>query len=416
MSARFVRILLFACMTGAMALGASAAAGDDKLSHDVGVALQAADKAMKANDLATATAKIQEAMAVADRTDFDTYTIEQFAANLALKQNDLKGAEGHFKAVASSPALKDADKKNVYTVLVQVATNLQDWPTVVQYGSLLQSANALESNLVEPLAVAYFDTGAQDKAIALAKQQIDADRAAGRQPSQALLEIMTNAEAGSKNNAAAIQNLETLVQNYGDPNDWARLIDNEGFTLRGLTDLQALDIYRLRVAVNATTPEEDYAIMATVTSKAGYPGETVAMLEHGMSSGAVKPGSKAASLLPGARAKEAEDKRSLPSFDAQARAHKTGEFDVKLAETYYGYGRYAEAEEAARRALSKGGLKSPAEAKLLVGMSLARQGKNQDAEAAFAQVDGGANDKTIAHLWTVYVTRKYGAAPAAPQH
>ncbi len=147
-----------------------------------------------------------------------------------------------------------------------------------------------------------------------------------------------------------------------------------------------------------------------ITTKAGYPSETVSFLEHGMAQGVVKAGDKTASLLATARGKVAGDKASLPAFEAQAKARKTGDYDVKVAETYYGYGRYAEAEEAAARAMSKGGVKDPNEAPLVVGMAQAMQGKNDAAVASLAKVTGSGAASKIAHLWTLYAQRKYTTA------
>jgi len=406
MTTPFVRTVIAACFAASAALLVAAPAiSAPSISRSVGKPLSEADKAMKANDFATATAKVQEAQAVEGRTPYDDYTINQFAANLALKQNDLKTAEKYFTAAAASPAMPADDRKNIYTVTVQVATNIQDWPTVATYAKQLQAMNALEANLIEPYAVALYNTGDQAGALQVAQTQIAADKAANRQPSQALLQIVLNGQAGSKDNAGAIATLEGLVVDYGNPNDWARLI--EPAFGKGMTDLQALNLYRLRVATDATTSVEDYAIMATVTTKAGYPGETVSMLEHGLAKGEIKPGDQTAAPLAAARAKVPGDKRELPGFDAQAKARKTGDFDVKVAETYYGYGQYADAETAARRAMSKGGVKDPAEAPMVLGMALARQGKNAEAIDVFSKVGGNANEQKIAHLWTLYCQRKY---------
>lgn len=395
----------FAVSAGLVSLPSMAA---DKVSASVGKPLQEADKALKANDVATALAKVQEAQAVANRTPFDDFTINQFAGNVALKQNDLKTAEKYFIAAAGYPDMTPADKKNVYTVTVEVATNVQDWPTIVQYGGLLQAMGPIDPNIVEPLAVAYYNTGDHAKALQIAQAQIDADKAAGKQPSQALMQILVNGQAGAKDNAGATATLEGLVIDYGDPNDWSRLID-PAFG-GGMSDLQALNLYRLRIATNATTSVEDYAIMANVTTKAAYPGETVSMLEHGLAKGEIKPGDKTAAPLAQARAKVPGDKRDLAALVQAAKSHKTGDFDVKAAETYYGYGQYAEAEAAARQAISKGGVKNPAEAPMVLGMSLAMQGKNAEAVDALSKVGGNANDRKIAHLWTLYAQRKYKAA------
>ena len=405
----FVRVALAAAVAANVALIPASSMAAEKVSAAVGKPLQEADKALKANDAATALAKVQEAQAVPNRTAFDDFTINQFAGNVALKQNDLKTAEKYFIAAAAYPDMSPADKKNIYTVTVEVATNVQDWPTIVQYGGLLQAMGPIDANIVEPLAVAYYNTGDHAKALQIAQAQIDADKAAGKQPSQALMQILVNGQAGAKDNAGATATLEGLVVSYGDPNDWSRLID-PAFG-GGMSDLQALNLYRLRIATNATTSVEDYAIMANVTTKAAYPGETVSMLEHGLAKGEIKSGDKTAAPLAQARAKVPGDKRDLAALEQAAKSHKTGDFDVKAAETYYGYGRYAEAEAAARQAISKGGMKNPAEAPMVLGMSLAMQGKNAEAADAFSKVGGNASDHKIAHLWTLYAQRKY-TAPA----
>ena len=92
-----------------------------------------------------------------------------------------------------------------------------------------------------------------------------------------------------------------------------------------------------------------------------------------------------------------------------------GELDVKLAETLYGYGRYADAVTAARRGLGKGGAKTDAnEANMVIGMSLAMQGNNTDALAAFDSIKNGSPSVMRAqHLWSLYAGRKYATAPAA---
>lgn len=406
MRTSFVRAVVAAMFAiSALAFTAGMASAAPSVSRSLAKPLSAAQESMKANDFAGALTHIQEAQAVTGRTTFDDYVINQFLGNIYIGLKDYPKALVAFQAMADSPDLPPADKNNVSATIVQLAINNNQWAVAIKYGEQLQAAGPLPAVIAEQLAVAYYNSGDHAKALTLAKTQIDADKAAGHQPSQALLQILVNGQAGAKDNAGAMATLEGLVMDYGDANDWARLID-PAFG-RGMTDLQALNLYRLRVATGATTSVEDYAIMATVTTKAGYPGETVSMLEHGLAKGEIKPGDKTAGPLAAARQKTVEDKRALPGFDAQAKARKTGDFDVKVAETYYGYGQYADAEAAARRAMGKGGVKDPAEAPMVLGMSLAMQGKNAEAVDVLSKVGGNANDQKIAHLWTIYAQRKY---------
>jgi tetratricopeptide (TPR) repeat protein len=413
MRSSFVRTALAAAFAvcAALSISTSAMSAGSSVSKAVSTPLKATQDAMKANDLQGALTHAKEAQAVDGRTDYDNYIINQFLGNIYIGLKDYKNAQVAFQAMADSPSLLPADKNNIYATTLQLAVNNQDWATAVRYGESLQAVGPLPPTIAEQLAVAYYNSGNHEKALVIAKTQIDADKAAGKQSSQALMQIMMSGLAKQNDNGAAVATLEGLAQDYGNADDWAKLIDLT-FNTKGLNDIQALYLYRLRVVSNATTSLDDYAIMGNITTKAGYPGETVSLLEHGMAQGVVKAGDKAGAQLAAARVKVPGDKASLPAFEKQAVARKTGDYDIKLAETYYGYGRYAEAEAAASRAIGKGGMKDPSEGPMVLGMALTAEGKNADAVQAFAKVSG-ANDQKIAHLWTLYDQRKYGAAPAA---
>jgi len=411
----FVRSALAAAFMATAALsiatGTMAAEKGPSVSASLKKPLSAADSALKAKDFAGVLTHAQEAQAVEGKTDFDNFVINQFLGNAYIGLKDYKNAETAFVAMTASPAMPEADKASLYATAIQLAVNVNDWPTAVKLGDQIQAAGPLPPALVEELAIAYYNAGNKDKALTLAKMQIDADKAAGRQSAEAMMDIQMNAMSGAKDNAGAMATLEGLLQQYGRADDWARVIE---YTLpNGLSYPQALNLYRLRVITDATTDSETYGIMADVAfTEQRLPVEAEAMIERGVSKGIVKPGDKTSTLLAKIRPKAASDRATFGEFEKQAAAHKTGDYDALLAETYYGYGRYADAEAAVRRAMSKGGVKDNAEAQMMLGMSLAQQGKNADAAAAFAKVSGNANEMKVAHLWTIYAQRQYGATPA----
>ena len=408
----FIPAALVACLGMGLALSATSANAADqkssaptqKVSAAVGKPLVAAQTAMKANDFTTALADVHEAQAVPDRTPFDDLTINEFLANVAVGLKDYKTAATAYEAMADSPILPEEKKNNVFTNSLLLAANESDWQRVIKYGEALQAMGPLDSKVSGPLSVAYYNTGNAAKATALAQSQAAAATAAGRAPDQAALDIVARGQLKQNDYAGAAKTLETLVTNYGDANDWGELIDM-AFMTKGLHDLDALHFYRLRVATGATTPVDDYAIMAQVAAQLNYPVEAVSMIESGVSKGVVKSGDKAGGLLSGLRARAEKDKASIGEFDKLAHEHKTGDYDLKLAETYYGYGRYADSADAAQRAITKGGSKDPNDAQMVLGELLAMQGKNAEAAAAFAKVGGNAITQRAAHLWTLYTQR-----------
>jgi len=400
-------------LAAAMPIATSVIAADQpKISREVSKPLSDADKALKAKDYATALTHLKEAQAASTHQPYDDYVINQLLAQAYIGQNDYKDAEAALEAAASSSAMAPEDKPRIFTTIVQLAVNNQDWAAVIQYGEQLQALGPLPENLIEPVAIAYYNSGDKQKAYALAKPVVDAAQAAGKAPPQALADIVTRTQLSSNDVSGATKTLENLVVNYGDPAAWAQLIESTMYQLKGLHEADAINFYRLRMATNAKCTVDDYQTMASVANDLGYPVEAEMFLEHGLGNHEITPSDKAGSMLAAIRPKAAKDKATIGDFVKVAASRKIGDYDLKLANTYMGYQQYADAAAAAQRALAKGGLKNPQDAELILGEALAAQGKNAEALDALSKVSGGATG-AAAHLWTLYAQRKYGSTPVA---
>ena len=114
-----VRAALSAWLLGttAGALASTAAFAADKPSHDVAIALSAAQKALEATppDVDGALADIKQAQAVTDRTPFDDYLINSYLARAYIQKNDYASADAPMEAAADSPLLPDDQKKPTYS-------------------------------------------------------------------------------------------------------------------------------------------------------------------------------------------------------------------------------------------------------------------------------------------------------------
>jgi len=108
------------------------------------------------------------------------------------------------------------------------------------------------------------------------------------------------------------------------------------------------------------------------------------------------------------RAAADKDRATISQFEALVAKTTSGEFDMKLAETYMGYGRYADAEATARRALSRGFAKLDRnEANMVLGEALIMQGKTADAIVAFNAVTNPSPGMAQAkRIWLVFANRK----------
>ena len=391
----------------------------DKPSPEVAKALVDAQKAIAAADYATALTDIKTAQAVTDRTPYDDYLINSFLAQTYVGEKDYASADAPMEAAADSPALPAEQKKGVVSNAFQLAMFSKHYQKAVTYGQYLQSINALDYKGDSNMAVAYYYLQDSANAQKYAQMAIDGAKAAGQTPDENMMKIVMNGALAQKDSAGVQTSLENLATQYNQADSWGKLADL-ALNTKGIKDLDELYLLRFKLLVPGAINGQDYLALASIANLMGYATEAYNVLEKGIAAGKVTAG-QAGPTYTQAKNGAAIDARQLSSIAASAQKSRTGEQDIKLAEDYWGYGRFADAEVAARRAISKGGLKDPSEGPMLLGMLLVAQGKYDEAVQTLSQVHGTAPREADAHLWTIYAQTQAkkagGAAPApAPSH
>jgi len=395
--------LLSTAATTALLVVPSAAIAAEHVSKDVGAALTEAQKLGNSGDFQGALAKVKEAQAASSHSAYDDFMINRFMATISANAKDFQGASPAFDAVIASPEFANMsvdERQNALHDAIIVDQNIQAWQKVVTYSQQLAAMKPLDDVMLAVTAVAYYNLKDNKNALDYAQKSIDAAKAAGKQPEQVASEIVMNAEAAT-NPAAAEQSLANLAAQTNDPAKWDQIIE---YTLGSTTmdSVFAMDLYRLKYITHALKPA-DAQIIGGLTDQLRYYGDGVAMLENLGSNG---------KDLQSARAGAAKEKGSLEAELAAARK-SGGATALSVGEAFYGYGRYAEAEELGRAAAAKGGSKHPGQAQLLIGMAQVAQGKNADAVQTFNSVSGSPGATKAAHLWSLYAQHQAGGAPAA---
>jgi len=386
-----------------------------KLSSALGPKIIDAQKAIQAKDYQGAMTQLKALQGQATE-DFDIYVINHLIFAAAVGLNDLATAAIAVEAAAASPAMPDADRKDLIHNALLLSANAKQWQQAISYGQQLAQLNSLDPQTTGVLAIAYYSMNDFAHAQQYAQQSIALAKAAGQSPDPNALQIVMSSQVKQNNQGAAEETLEQIAVQNNTPDTWAQLI-GVTFGARGMNDPIALYLYRLLTIAGAMKPNE-YTEMASLLSELGYPTEAMNVLEQGVSSGKLSS-SAAGATLAKSRRDAAIDQRSLPQIAASAEKSRTGEQDVKLGEDYWGYGRYADAEAAARRAVAKGGLKTPWEGTMLIGAAELAQGKYADSIQTLSQLAGNEAQTKTAHLWSLYAQAKQGtshsaAAPAAP--
>jgi tetratricopeptide (TPR) repeat protein len=94
-----------------------------------------------------------------------------------------------------------------------------------------------------------------------------------------------------------------------------------------------------------------------------------------------------------------EDEKAIPALTEAARLSSDGELDVRLGNALLNTGEYGECVKAVENGIRKGGLKSPDNAQISLGMCLYNQRNYTAAIKAFQEAGKTPRSRRIANQW-----------------
>jgi len=417
-----VALTLALAMTGgALSAPAFAAKKEEKkaaapklnVSPEVIKSLQAAQKAVEAQDFAGAKTALADADSKAKSND-DKYQIGAIKLNLSIASKDaaLQGEAlnqmldsgltppeqaGQFNAVAADQAMQ-AKNYDVAIQRAQAALAAGNKPEAVnptlaqayfgKAGTTNVSAEPARGFTVQGLAA----LKAAAEALKAAGQPVPAQWyqiGVGRAEAAKLPEVTEWATMAYQAEPSG-QNLRTLV----------RLFQRANPTI---SNRENLDVLRLLGASDGLVIAADYTEYAEMASKTGIYGEVKSVIDKGRSKGVLNA-SQGGDVYQAAVAKIAGDKASLGSAEADAKKAANGKIAAATADAYLGYGDYAKAASMFELAKEKGGVDAD-EVNTRLGIAKAMGGDMAGAKTAFSAVQGGSR-KQIAGLWLAYLGTK----------
>lgn len=403
----FTRAALTALLLGSAGVAVPAVAKDKPaaapkvtLSKPVLVALQAAQKAQQAGDIATATAQAQAAEAAKATAD-DALAIGQVKINIGLtsKNNDMI-AEGLQEAL-SSGKVAEADVPKYYRNLGAIALQKNDYASAIRAYEQLEKVNPADGETAINLAEMYQRTKQTPQAIAAFDRAIAAKRAAGQPVPEAWYKrefaIAYDARMPAQTASASM----ALLTAYPSPTNWrdALVVFSENNKLDDQTNLDRL---RLQRAASALAGERDYFEYADTAAQRGLSAESKAVLDEGVAKGALtKTKPYVAELIKVVTPKAAAGRAGLAR---DASIAKTGKDLAGAGDGYLSYGDYAKAAPLYKSAIAKGGVDT-ATVNTRLGIALAMSGDKAGATAAFQAVKGGPRE-TLAQFWLAYLAGK----------
>ncbi len=173
-----------------------------------------------------------------------------------------------------------------------------------------------------------------------------------------------------------------LLQNWPKARYWKSLAG--AYTELG-EDQKLIYAYDAAFTQGMLVKGTEFVTMAQLYLQAEVPYKAAKLLQEKMDGGIVEKSEKNYRLLSQSWMLAQEDSKAIPALKLAANLSGKGEVDARLANTYLNVGEYGECVTSARTAIRKGGLKSPDNIQISLGMCLYNLRRYADSKSAFRE-------------------------------
>lgn len=410
-SNKLAALVLGVAVVGVMSVvSVSPAAAQEKkqtVSKELAKTLKAAQEATQGKNpkYAEALAKLKEAESNPKKTPYDQHIINELSAYAYAHTGNAAEAAKANEALVNDGFSQQSEIPARVKAVATANYALKNYDKAIEYGNRAIKGGFADDQIRTVVGQSYYLKGDYKGTVKFLQPVIDADLKAGKAPKDTELQILMSSCEKLDDNDCQTKTLERLVAYYPKPDYWKGLLYNLRSD-RNLTqsDRNSLELFRLMSEVDILQHAEDYTEMAQIAMDQGSPGEAQRILEKGFQKNVFadqRSKDKNTRLLEAAKKAANTDRAQLPQLEKDADAAPTGDKAVGVGRAYLGYGQYDKAVEMLSKGIKKGGLKSDAEAHLLLAIAQLKAGHKDEAVKTFHQVKGDGPLERIANLWTL---------------
>lgn len=382
----------------------------ETIRPEVGNPLKEAEKLNGERKYADALAKVREAEQVAERTPLENYFINRVRGLAAAGAGETAVATSSLEAALAAGRSPPAEVLGLSGILASLYFRAGDYPKAATWTRRYLKEGGTNPQMRHQLALALYQSGDYAGAATEAKAMVDADEKAGKKPAQDQLLLLGGCYAKMKDEAGYTFALEKLLAYHPTKEYWADALARLE-TRSGFPDTLSLDLMRLQEATGNLTTRAQYAAMAQLALRSGYPAEAKRVLELGFKAGVLGTGANAEAdgkLRDRALTQAADDDRAF-ARDAQSAA--TAKDGTGLVNTGWALVTAGQAERGLammEQGIQKGGLARPEEAKLRLGVAYLIAGQKAKAVESLKSVQGADATAELARLWAIHAQRPAG--------
>jgi hypothetical protein len=362
---------------------------------------------LEAKKYSEASALIDQADAMPNKTPYEQYIINRMRLAVALGMNDKPKLIEMLESMIASGRLEPAEKAKFTQALAGYYQEQKNYPKTIEN---LQKYGEMSGDTKVPrqIMAIRFESGDYKGVQADLLKKLDDSIKTNQPMTREELHMLADASHRLKDKANYLVALEGLVRWHPLDRYWSDML----YRTRGKENYNtrfSADIVRLQKVATTKMEEQDYIELAEIDQLEGQFIEGKAVLDAGIANGAVTMNAKVKKLKAELDKQAADDMKNIAASETSARKAKNGTGLVNLGYAFVTMGQYDKGLQLIQDGIAKGGLKNAEDAKLRLGYSYAMAGKKDEAIKILETVQGNDGRADLARYWILWVNRPYPA-------
>lgn len=367
------------------------------VSKEIYDRIQKAQELIDANDQRGALSILESLRTKKDITEYELQNILNYIGFVHYNLDNVPAAIKAYEDMLKIPSIEPQIRKQTIYTMAQLTTMQEEYAKAL---TLLDQWFVLETNPPPDPYILYAQNLYQVNRYKDMIKPIETAMEIARKRELEVKEdwyVLLNFAYFQQENYAKVRDIQKiLLMNWPKKRYWFSLAG--AYTELG-EDNNLMAAYDAAHTQGMLETESELATMAQLYMQHEVPYKAATLLEKEMNAGRVSKEAKNYRLLSQAWTLAQEDEKSIPALQQAARLSSDGELDLRLGNAHLNLGQYGECVAAIRDAIRKGGIKSPDNAQISLGMCLYNQKEYNASIEAFREAAKTAKSRRIATQW-----------------
>ena len=410
---RFSLKICLALVCGVLAVGPVAAQDDEDaakresesqktkqaqaVSKDVYDRITKAQEMVDAKDYKGALKSLNSLYNPDKLTEYEQANVLNYIGFVYYNMDDTQNAIRTYERMVAIPSLEEQMKKQTTYTMAQLYTMEEQYPKAL---STLDKWFQMETNPApEPFILKAQNLYQVQRYSEMIEPIKNAMRVAEKRdkPVKEDWYVLLNFAYFQQEDYRQVRDIQKiLLQNWPKKRYWFSLAG--AYTELGEDD-KLVNAYAAAFDQKMLEKESELVTMAQLFMQREVPYKAGQLLEKEMAAGRVSKNAKNYRLLSQAWQLSMEDEKAIPALREAARLSTDGELDVRLGNALLNTGEYKDCVTSVRNGIRKGGLKSPDNAQISLGMCLYNLRQYRDGINAFQAASKTPRSRKVANQW-----------------